>query len=76
MLAAAGWPDAATEVAPGVIYQPSGSTLTLPDGRVVLFLGGAKSVDWPLRTGGSPCGVIWRSRKSTSPHSRSEWMWL
>ena len=30
------------EVAPNCFYQPRGSTLTLPDGRRVLFLGGAE----------------------------------
>jgi hypothetical protein len=33
------------EVWPNVVYQPRGSTLTLPDGRVVLFMGGADSID-------------------------------
>lgn len=32
-------------VAPGVFYQPRGSTITLPDGRTVLFAGGAASID-------------------------------
>lgn len=41
-----------SEVAPGVHYQPRGSTLTLPDGRTVLFAGGAKSVDWKMRKEG------------------------
>lgn len=40
------------EVGPGVFYQPRGSTCTLPDGRVVLFVGGAKSVDWRDRDEG------------------------
>ena len=40
------------EVAPGIIWQPRGSTLTLLDGRIVLFMGGAKSVDWKLRKPG------------------------
>lgn len=40
------------EVAPGVIWQPRGSTIKLPDGRLVLFIGGAKSVDWKLREPG------------------------
>ena len=42
----------AVEMAPGLFYQPRGSTLTLPDGRVILFMGGAKSVDWQLRKEG------------------------
>jgi hypothetical protein len=33
------------EVAPAVFYQPRGSTMTLPDGRRVLFFGGAYSTD-------------------------------
>jgi len=33
------------EIMPNVFYQPRGSTLTLPDGRVVLFMGGADSID-------------------------------
>lgn len=45
------------EVAPGVYWQPRGSTLRLPDGRLVLFMGGAKSTDWKL----SEPGVDWFS---------------
>lgn len=40
------------EVGPNVFYQPRGSTFSLPDGRTVLFIGGAKSVDWRDRTEG------------------------
>ncbi|WP_027368190.1 metallophosphoesterase family protein [Desulfocurvibacter africanus] len=40
------------EVAPGVYWQPRGSTLKLPDGRLVLFMGGAKSTDWKLNEPG------------------------
>jgi hypothetical protein len=36
----------------GVVFQPRGSTLTLPDGRIVLFFGGAKSTDKEWRTPG------------------------
>lgn len=43
------------EIAPQVFYQPRGSTLTLPDGRVVLFAGGAASCDKDRRT----LGVDW-----------------
>ena len=39
-------------VGPGVVYQERGSTLTLPDDRVVLFAGGADSVDKDVRTKG------------------------
>jgi len=35
---------------PRVIYKPRGSTLELPDGRVVLFMGGAASYDKEYRT--------------------------
>ena len=37
---------------PNVIYQPRGSTLELPDGRNVLFAGGAFSVDNAVRLPG------------------------
>lgn len=40
------------EIVPGVIYMPRGSTYTLPDGRVVLFMGGAESIDKMYRTKG------------------------
>jgi hypothetical protein len=40
------------EVAPDCFYQERGSTITLPDGRVVLFAGGAYSIDKKLRTEG------------------------
>lgn len=45
-------PLARVEVAPHVYWQPRGSTLTLPDGRIVCFLGGAKSTDQEHRTQG------------------------
>jgi hypothetical protein len=35
----------AHELAPNLFYQERGSTLDLPDGRVVLFFGGAESTD-------------------------------
>jgi Icc-related predicted phosphoesterase len=34
-----------TELFSNVIYMPRGSTLTLPDGRVILFMGGGVSID-------------------------------
>lgn len=37
---------------PNVIYQPRGSTIELPDGRTVLFAGGAFSVDNAVRQPG------------------------
>ncbi len=40
------------EVAPNIFYKPRGSTLTLPDGRTILFMGGAHSIDKPFRTPG------------------------
>lgn len=38
------------EISPGIIYMPRGSTYTLPDGRVILFMGGADSIDKRFRT--------------------------
>lgn len=38
------------EIEPGIIYMPRGSTYTLPDGRVMLFMGGALSIDKAYRT--------------------------
>lgn len=38
------------EIQDNVFYMPFGSTITLPDGRVVLFCGKAASVDWKTRT--------------------------
>jgi hypothetical protein len=38
------------EIIPNVFYQKRGSVLTLPDGRNVLFFGGAHSVDRDRRT--------------------------
>jgi len=43
------------EVAPNVFYMKRGSTLTLPDGRVVMFFGGADSIDKGIRL----IGVDW-----------------
>jgi len=40
------------ELWPNVFYHRRGSTLTLPDGRVILFMGGAESVDKSFRTPG------------------------
>lgn len=40
------------EVAPNVHYHARGSTLTLPNGKVVLFVGGADSVDKDTRVPG------------------------
>lgn len=37
---------------PGCFYMPRGSVLTLPDGRIVLFFGGAMSTDKEGRTEG------------------------
>lgn len=34
-----------SEILPNVFYMKRGSTLTLPDGRVVMFMGGAESID-------------------------------
>ena len=43
------------EIEPGIIYMPRGSTYTLPDGRVIMFMGGAESIDKNWRT----TGVDW-----------------
>lgn len=40
------------ELHKGLWYQPRGSTYTLADGRTILFCGGGKSVDAPLRRSG------------------------
>ena len=40
------------EMEPGIIYMPRGSTYTLPDGRVIMFMGGAHSIDKNMRTVG------------------------
>lgn len=37
------------EICSNVFYMKRGSTLTLPDGRVVLFMGGAHSIDYKSR---------------------------
>lgn len=38
-----------TELMPNVFYMPRMSTLTLEDGRIVLFVGGASSMDRDMR---------------------------
>jgi len=43
------------EIEPGIIYMPRGSTYTLPDGRNILFMGGALSIDKHMRR----IGVDW-----------------
>jgi len=43
------------EIEPGIIYMPRGSTYTLPDGRVVLFMGGGNSIDKQWRK----LGIDW-----------------
>jgi hypothetical protein len=43
------------EMQPGIFYQPRGSTITLPDSRTVMFIGGAESIDKKERI----CGVDW-----------------
>jgi hypothetical protein len=50
--ASAGGRRVTHEVAPNVFWQDRGSTLTLPDGRVALFMGGADSIDKRLRIEG------------------------
>ena len=40
------------EIYPNTFYQPRGSTIVLPDGRTVLFMGGADSIDKHRRVQG------------------------
>jgi Icc-related predicted phosphoesterase len=40
------------ELVPNVIYMPRGSTLKLDDGRNILFMGGARSIDKSVRREG------------------------
>ena len=40
------------EIRPNIFYMKRGSTLILPDGKIVLFMGGAESIDKHLRTPG------------------------
>jgi predicted phosphodiesterase len=40
------------EIVPGVFYMPRGSTYKLDDGRNILFMGGADSIDKQWRTPG------------------------
>jgi hypothetical protein len=42
----------AREVCPGIFYQERGSFMDLPDGRRILFMGGADSIDKKSRTPG------------------------
>lgn len=49
-------------VAPNVFYQPRGSTYRLPDGRNILFMGGANSIDQHRRT----TGVSWWPEETIS----------
>jgi len=43
------------ELEPGIIYMPRGSIYTLPDGRTIMFMGGAWSIDQHMRT----IGITW-----------------
>lgn len=40
------------ELAPDIFYMPRGSTYTLDDGRTIMFMGGADSIDKIMRTEG------------------------
>lgn len=40
------------EIAPNIFYMKKGTTFTLPDGRIILFMGGAYSVDKDCRIEG------------------------
>ena len=44
--------DEITEIADNVFYMPRGSTLQLPNGMIVLFMGGAVSIDRDIRCEG------------------------
>jgi len=50
------------EVSPNIFFMKRGSTLVLPDGRKVLFMGGADSIDKHLRT----VGVDWYAEEIIS----------
>ena len=43
------------EIVKNVVYMPRGSVYTLPDGRTILFMGGADSIDKGFRT----LGIDW-----------------
>jgi len=43
------------EIAPNVFYMPRGTTYKLKDGRTIMFMGGAFSIDWRSRR----VGVDW-----------------
>ncbi len=51
------------EIGPEMYYMPRGSTLELPSGEKVCFLGGARSVDRPLRV----TGQTWFPEEMLSP---------
>lgn len=57
-------PDGPYEFAgPNVFYQPRGSVLQLPDGRNVVFFGGAESIDKHMRVEGA---TWWRGELPNS----------
>jgi len=49
-------------IAPNIFYQPRGSTYRLPDGRNILFMGGANSIDKDRRIP----GVSWWPEETIS----------
>jgi len=51
------------ELAPGIIYMPRGSTYTLDDGRTIMFMGGADSIDKQWRK----LGVDWFPEEIITP---------
>jgi Icc-related predicted phosphoesterase len=51
-IALKGITDTNNEIAKNIFYQPRGSYITLEDGRNVLFIGGADSIDKNSRTPG------------------------
>lgn len=50
------------ELAPNIFYMPRGSTYTLDDGRVILFMGGAYSIDKQWRK----IGIDWFPEETIS----------
>lgn len=57
-------PRQPVEIVPGIYYMPRGSVLRLDDGRQVLFMGGAQSIDWCRRFP----GWDWFPEEIISPH--------
>ena len=56
------------ELAPNVIYMPRGSTYELEDGRTIMFMGGADSIDKHLRRE----GVDWFREEVLTPSALAD----